>query len=473
MTMTDKKRCAHWILFLLFVFFVGTPDLLHATQPSNRFKLTSNDDCLVCHSDESLSMEKNGKPLSLYVDEKVLGVSPHKKLECISCHDGFNPEDLPHKEDIKPIDCMTCHKDAKIKHLFHPQIFQSNSNSTGKDVNCKSCHGTHDAKPYKNIARSSSILVCAKCHVPQNNEYNAGIHSYGLGAHEKPSCINCHSAQITKGSFGSDKVRLKTAQQELCLNCHIDTPENKARFTVNKGFIPEPTKNTHSKLIASGNGEAAGCVDCHGSHKISKTDDSTSTVVAGNILNTCGRCHADQKKEYEGSVHFDAFAKKIKDAPVCSNCHNEHQPLDVATAKVCGTCHEPVELSTEYALSNNKTKVFKNTYHGLTVKGDVVTVSNCNSCHGSHAIVDSEKPASSVNKKNLQATCGKCHPGAEADFASGNIHKTPGKVKKPEVKRTEEPGTSWSGTFLMIGLVVAGVALLIGLVKIIRKKKSV
>jgi hypothetical protein len=46
----------------------------------------------------------------------------------------------------------------------------------------------------------------------------------------------------------------------------------------------------------------------------------------------------------------------------------------------------------------------------------------------------------------------KCHPGAEADFASGNIHKTPGKVKKPEVKQTEEPGTSSSGTFLMIGL---------------------
>lgn len=470
--MTDKTHSAFWINFLFILFLSGTSFHLIAKPGQPVFQNGSNDDCLACHSDESLNMEKNGKTLSLFVDEKVLGVSPHKKLECVSCHDGFNPEDLPHKEEIKPIDCMTCHKDAKIKHLFHPQIFNSNSSSTGKDVNCKSCHGTHDAKPFKNIERSASNMVCAKCHTSQNTDYTSGIHSYGIGTYEKPSCINCHSAQITKGSYGLDKVRLKTAQQALCLSCHIDKPKNKARFTVNKSFITQPEKNTHAALIASGKGEAAGCADCHGSHKIGKKDDPNSAVFSGNILNTCGKCHVDQKKEFEKSVHFDAFAKKIKDAPVCSNCHNEHKAVGESLNQVCATCHDPVELSTEYALSNQKTKVFKNTYHGLTVKGEVVTVSNCGSCHGNHAIIDSDKDSSAVNKKNLQVTCGKCHPGASTDFASGNIHKTPGKAKKPVIQKPEVPGTSWSGTLLLIGLIIAGAVLLFGLVKVIRKKKS-
>ncbi|MBN8546502.1 MAG: cytochrome c3 family protein [Ignavibacteria bacterium] len=454
--------------FLIILFF----QINLIADNKGKFSTSSNDDCLACHSDNTLTMERNGKQRSLFVDEKILAASPHKKLECVSCHAGFNPEEMPHKENIQPIDCMTCHKDAKIRHLFHPQMFYAKPLAEGKDVSCRLCHGTHDAKPFKNIGRTNSIAVCAKCHTVQNGDFYYSAHGYGNGANEKPGCITCHKEQITTGSYGTDKVRLKSAQQNLCLSCHNNITAVTSRFAFNKKFISNADSSTHSRLIKGGNGEAASCVDCHGSHKIKNKEDQASNVYAGNIPNTCGGCHKDIKADYSASIHYDAFTKKVKDAPVCSSCHNEHETAEVKTEKICAGCHQPVEISPDYALSNNKTKVSKNNYHGIEVKDNKVTVSNCASCHGPHKIINSKDAGSAVNKKNLQATCGKCHPGAETDFVSGTIHKVADKPVKP-VEKKEEPSTSTGGsTFLLVAFIVVGIGLIIGFLYIRRKKKS-
>ncbi len=54
--------------------------------------------------------------------------SPHKKLQSVSCHIGFNPEKMPNKENIKPINCTTCHKDVRIEHLFHVHMMRAGEN---------------------------------------------------------------------------------------------------------------------------------------------------------------------------------------------------------------------------------------------------------------------------------------------------------------------------------------------------------
>ena len=59
---------------------------------ANILSAQTNDDCLACHSDNTLTMEKNHKTVSLYVDAKVLAHSAHGKLQCISCHVGFDPD---------------------------------------------------------------------------------------------------------------------------------------------------------------------------------------------------------------------------------------------------------------------------------------------------------------------------------------------------------------------------------------------
>ena len=76
------------------------------------------EDCLSCHEDKSLTTEKNGKVISLTVDRTVLKKSPHAKLVCTACHTGFDPQNIPHKEKIEPVNCLTCHNDAPSKHSF-------------------------------------------------------------------------------------------------------------------------------------------------------------------------------------------------------------------------------------------------------------------------------------------------------------------------------------------------------------------
>jgi cytochrome b subunit of formate dehydrogenase len=62
--------------------------------------------------------------------------------------------------------------------------------------------------------------------------------------------------------------------------------------------------------------------------------------------------------------------------------------------------------------------------------GDI-TVANCASCHGAHKILPHTNPASSINKANLQETCGNCHPGISATIANTPIHGTPGMSSTP------------------------------------------
>ena len=150
--------------FLLFLFlgFAG------------KAMAQTNADCLTCHSDKDLKKEKDGKEISLFMDESILMKSAHAKLSCISCHVKFNPDEMPHKEKIEPIDCKSCHKDAVVKHSFHPQMAKAGGNFASADVSCKQCHGTHDVtSPKKPGAKFSQLNLaesCGRCHNDEKNK---------------------------------------------------------------------------------------------------------------------------------------------------------------------------------------------------------------------------------------------------------------------------------------------------------------
>ena len=63
----------------------------------------SSDDCLGCHSDETLLGSRNGKSIKMFVDEKHLSISIHKKLECISCHADLKDAEFPHEDELKKL----------------------------------------------------------------------------------------------------------------------------------------------------------------------------------------------------------------------------------------------------------------------------------------------------------------------------------------------------------------------------------
>jgi formate dehydrogenase gamma subunit len=386
-----------------------------------------------------MTMEKNGKELSIFVNDKILGNSAHKQLACVSCHTGFNPDDIPHKEKITPIDCKACHKDAALKHTFHPQMMRSSGAGLNGAVSCKNCHGTHDVslvnKPGNKWHKGNLVQACSKCHKNVTDKFVTSSHfaAFNSGIDSAPTCLTCHKNNITSLTPGRDTLQLKLAQQKVCLSCHLDDPEIKSRTTPSAGFIKSYETSVHGIAFAKGNTKAATCINCHTSHEVKGKYDISSSINKRNIPETCGQCHVEIAKEYKESIHGVSALKGNPDAPVCTDCHGEHNILKHTDPKspvsharvskeICSPCHSSVKLNQKYGLKPDSYKTFSESYHGLALRGGSVEVANCASCHGVHNIKPSSDPTSTVNKANLAKTCGSCHPGANENFTIGRIH---------------------------------------------------
>ena len=71
-----------------------------------------NDKCLECHSDKDLTKDlPDGKPLSLFVDEKIRQSSVHATIHCAQCHPDLTGEHPDDARAAKPVNCATCHKE--------------------------------------------------------------------------------------------------------------------------------------------------------------------------------------------------------------------------------------------------------------------------------------------------------------------------------------------------------------------------
>jgi formate dehydrogenase gamma subunit len=194
-------------------------------------------------------------------------------------------------------------------------------------------------------------------------------------------------------------------------------------------------RGIHAQGLAKGIGSAASCNDCHGMHDLRKASDPKSLVNKMNIPSTCSKCHNDIYIQYAKGVHGKALAAGILDAPNCTDCHGEHEILEISDPKspvnganiadyVCSKCHNNTRIAEKYGLAKGQFSSYQDSYHGLAVRGGSVKAANCASCHQPHMILPASNPASSINKANLTATCQKCHPQATLAFATSYTHAT-------------------------------------------------
>lgn len=424
--MSNEARLVPRVRALLFLWLSISP--IAAGQ--------SKEDCLACHSDKTLTTERKGKTVSIYADDDVLSRSVHKKLVCVACHTGFDPNNIPHKDNITPVKCQTCHMSVETKHPFHKTVLPKGSSDVNKL--CKDCHGRHDVQspkvPGTKFSAERVTESCGKCHREQKEKFFQSAHGKALLAKNPnaPTCIQCHSKNVTVVTVGSDSVQLKIRQEQVCVSCHVKKPLATATSATST-FVLAYEQSVHGVALKNGNRKAANCVNCHGSHEMKKGGDPASRVNRLNIPSTCSQCHAAITAEYRESIHGNSFLAGNIEAPVCTNCHGEHKilaPKDPnspvsklhVSAQVCTPCHNSVQLSEKFGLAAERGKSFDDSYHGLATKAGSVEVANCASCHGFHDIRKSSDPKSRVNKANLVLTCGKCHPGANENFTRGSVH---------------------------------------------------
>lgn len=396
----------------------------------------SNEDCLACHSDRTLSITKNGKHVSLFVRESRLEGTPHGQLDCTACHTGLDMNKIPHAPKIRAVDCVGCHGDVTDRHAVHKSLLPPSGDTLAQSNECKKCHGSHMSKP---LSES-----CGTCHPDAKAGFARSAHGKALISNVPgaPSCLACHAKDIVSGREGQSVAELKRAQQKVCLSCHVDNPKVVKRTGPKKGFIVSYEKSVHARALAKGNGEAANCVDCHGSHEIEKGISPDASVNKAQVSFTCGKCHEDIMNQYADSVHGKAAARGVVESPVCTTCHGEHKILKHSdpespvsagnvSQQVCGSCHSSVALSEKYGISSDRFQTFSDSYHGLAIRGGSVKAANCASCHGSHNIKPSSDPTSTINRANIPKTCGKCHPGANKRFAVGKVHVAMASPKAP------------------------------------------
>jgi len=137
--------------------------------------------------------------------------------------------------------------------------------------------------------------------------------------------------------------------------------------------------------------------------------------------------------DYARSVHGRAVAHGIQDSPSCTDCHEEHliyaktdlrSPVlpDKLASMTCAKCHEDPEMAIKYGLPQGVIKSYEDSYHGWAIKRGARAVAVCTDCHDTHAIGSVLDPTSSIHKSQVVATCGRCHPNSNPEFAASYTH---------------------------------------------------
>ena len=269
----------------------------------------------------------------------------------------------------------------------------------------------------------------------------AGAYLYAAGA-APPECTSCHEqgqklAKSAHAELSCDTCHEKhetvphpaNIPKPVCSNCHADQ-------------AGDYDKGVHGQARKGGNDAAPDCSLCHGGAHELLAPKSQAFRMA--VPDTCGMCHTEVVGQFRSSVHGQALARGVTQAPLCTDCHGEHKILKHTNAAssvnvsnirdTCGSCHGDVRLTRKFGMPSDRLVSFDSSFHGLAAKSGSQTVANCASCHGVHNILPSSDPKSTVNAKNLPTTCGKCHAGAGTRFAITQVHVAEGATEPEALK---------------------------------------
>jgi uncharacterized protein with PIN domain len=202
---------------------------------------------------------------------------------------------------------------------------------------------------------------------------------------------------------------------DTCLACHGDKS-----MSVKRGGKPVSLFVDGKRFAPSVHG-SVGCTGCH-------ADLAGKDLPHGKPAKvSCGSCHTQEGELYARSLHGKAVARGDPLAPRCVSCHGNHDIVPIKDKKsavaplnipsVCGRCHqEGTAVQKERNIDqHNILANYTESIHGEGVLKMGLTVSaTCASCHTAHSILPHTDPNSSIARRNIAATCTKCHGNIES-----------------------------------------------------------
>jgi len=363
------------------------------------YEEVSDTECMACHANPQLSVQRDGETVSLFVDSLETHSSVHHNQACAKCHIGASPHlSRPCSTVPNKVDCSICH--SEVVDMFttstHGMLFDRGDPDA---PDCTDCHGDHDTRsrrdPRSAIFPINVPSLCGKCHTTGG------------------------AAASRRAARGEDA-----------------DAGNYAMSIHGKG------------LLESGLVVTAMCTDCHTAHHVLPRSDPGSSVHHDNLPHTCAVCHSGIYEQFTSSIHSDTTGVSDKQLPSCAECHRSHtivrtdsEGFKQQILNQCGGCHREV------------TETYFDTYHGKVFQLGATVAAKCHDCHGSHDILPPDNPLSHLSRQNIVATCGECHEGSHRQFAGYLTHATHhDKDKYPILFYA-----FWFMTFLLIGTLAVAI----------------
>ncbi|MBU2624120.1 MAG: cytochrome c3 family protein [candidate division Zixibacteria bacterium] len=396
------STCLKWLLAAVLVTTFGFAPVF----------AQSIEDCIMCHEDEELTKERNGKEVSLFIDLSVYEKTVHGGFDCVDCHQDLSGADFPHDEVLELVDCSMCHDD--IASIYDGSLH-------GKKVregeplapHCWDCHGAHDifppSSPISRVTKFNIPYMCGSCHkegtavtqkydIPKDSiltHYSESIHGVGLyqmGLTVTAVCSDCHTAHNVLPHTDPRSSIYRENVPKTCEKCHGQIEEVHRKVIRGEVWRKEPDK-------------VPICVDCHSPHEIRQVfyDEGISNK-------DCLNCH--QKKDLVMVSDGDTVSLYVESEELygsmhrgvtCAQCHTgaslEHdRPCETVADKVdCSICHAEVEA------------MYLSGIHGsLAERGDK-KAPDCTDCHGVHGVLGKTDDKSPTFPINVPQLCGNCH----------------------------------------------------------------
>lgn len=387
-------------------------------------------DCFDCHGDPDFTVELDGKEISLFVDPDTYATSKHADMGCISCHGDI--DDLPHAEQLEPVDCSMCHEDAVDD--FHASLH-------GQALECATCHTEHAIVSPDSV---DFLTLCSDCHMDDAHLFDESTHGKAAlhGEERAPTCVACHTGHNVLAPDDPNSSVYTKNIADLCAKCHGDVSE-------------EYKHSLHGEALAHDKFLAPNCTTCHRRHNILPPTNENSTTYVMNIPSLCGECHKEGTKvselesvdehhileNYSQSIHGDGlFRRGLIVTAVCTDCHTSHNILPHEhtessinrnnIANTCMACHRQIE---DVHVKVIKGELWEKRPHEIPACVDCHSPHEirrvyyeqtsypnemCMKCHSDpeiHKVVDGERVSLFVDENKLEHSvhkensCIKCH----------------------------------------------------------------
>lgn len=392
--------------------------------------LLSPVDCGTCHNAED---QQHKQSLHGQAVARKDPLAPRCK-DCHGMHDIVpvkDPRSAVAPQQI-PYVCGRCHREGSAvalqRHIPQSNIIENYSESMHGEAllkkglavtaTCASCHTAHLILPHtdarSSIARKNIAKTCTKCHAQIEHVHRKVIRGelWEKESNVLPACVDCHQPHKVRKVFYDQGMA-----DSDCMRCHGDR-SLKSSKDGRSLFVDQ------SEVVASRHSKTA-CSQCHSG--VNASHRRPCETITQEV--DCANCHAEIGQQYQKSMHGVLLAKLDENAPTCKECHTTHgvkgrkDPLSPTfptnIPALCARCHrEGQKAAVRYTGSEHQIiEHYTESIHGKgLLKSGLTVTATCTDCHTAHGVQPLSNPESSINPKNVPATCGRCHHGIEEQF---------------------------------------------------------